>query len=153
MTTGFRPAAWLPQATAQHSLGVVLSRLELLTPTLSVWCSNQLSYRTVMELCVARNLVLHLLYSFINKGVAKEECGNPGPACLLQYLTCLPDSPAVSGGMEPFPNFRCRSLYILMYIVFIRRSRKEVFQPHLPVRLPCYDLAPITSFALGRPLR
>ena len=34
-----------------------------------------------------------------------------------------------------------------------RRSRKEVFQPHLPVRLPCYDLAPITSFTLGRPSR
>ena len=34
-----------------------------------------------------------------------------------------------------------------------RPSRKEVFQPHLPVRLPCYDLAPITSFALGRSLR
>ena len=33
------------------------------------------------------------------------------------------------------------------------RSRKEVFQPHLPVRLPCYDLAPITSFTLGRPSR
>ena len=33
------------------------------------------------------------------------------------------------------------------------RSKKEVFQPHLPVRLPCYDLAPITSFALGRSLR
>ena len=32
-------------------------------------------------------------------------------------------------------------------------SRKEVFQPHLPVRLPCYDLAPVTSFALGRSLR
>ena len=28
-------------------------------------------------------------------------------------------------------------------------SRKEVFQPHLPVRLPCYDLAPITGFTLG----
>ena len=27
-------------------------------------------------------------------------------------------------------------------------SRKEVFQPHLPVRLPCYDLAPVTPFAL-----
>ena len=26
-----------------------------------------------------------------------------------------------------------------------RRSRKEVFQPHLPVRLPCYDLVPIAS--------
>ena len=23
--------------------------------------------------------------------------------------------------------------------------RKEVIQPHLPVRLPCYDLVPITS--------
>lgn len=34
-----------------------------------------------------------------------------------------------------------------------RCSRKEVFQPHLPVRLPCYDLAPITSFTLGRPSR
>ena len=32
-------------------------------------------------------------------------------------------------------------------------SRKELFQPHLPVRLPCYDLAPITSFTLGRSLR
>ena len=31
-------------------------------------------------------------------------------------------------------------------------SRKEVFQPHLPVRLPCYDLAPVTGFTLGRSL-
>lgn len=31
--------------------------------------------------------------------------------------------------------------------------KKEVFQPHLPVRLPCYDLAPVTSFTLGRSLR
>ena len=35
----------------------------------------------------------------------------------------------------------------------IRLSRKEVFQPHLPVRLPCYDLAPVTSFTLGRSSR
>lgn len=32
-------------------------------------------------------------------------------------------------------------------------SKKEVFQPHLPIRLPCYDLAPITSFTLGSSLR
>jgi len=24
-----------------------------------------------------------------------------------------------------------------------------VIQPHLPVRLPCYDLAPVTSFTLN----
>ena len=29
---------------------------------------------------------------------------------------------------------------------------KEVFQPHLPVRLPCYDFTPVTSSALGAPL-
>ena len=35
----------------------------------------------------------------------------------------------------------------------LSHSRKEVFQPHLPVRLPCYDLAPVTGFTLGRSLR
>ena len=34
-----------------------------------------------------------------------------------------------------------------------QNPKKEVFQPHLPVRLPCYDLAPITGFTLGRSLR
>ena len=28
----------------------------------------------------------------------------------------------------------------------------EVIQPHLPVRLPCYDLAPVTEFTFGRSL-
>jgi hypothetical protein len=38
-------------------------------------------------------------------------------------------------------------------LVYTICSRKEVFQPHLPVRLPCYDLAPVIGFALGRSLR
>ena len=42
-----------------------------------------------------------------------------------------------------------KQAYLKNYI----RSKKEVFQPHLPVRLPCYDLAPVTSFALGRSSR
>ena len=44
---------------------------------------------------------------------------------------------------------------IFFDVVFFSSSRKEVFQPHLPVRLPCYDLAPITGIALDRafPLR
>ena len=32
-------------------------------------------------------------------------------------------------------------------------SRKEVFQPHLPVRLPCYDLAPVAGFTLNSALK
>ena len=27
--------------------------------------------------------------------------------------------------------------------------RKEVIHPHLPVRIPCYDLAPVASLTLG----
>ena len=28
-------------------------------------------------------------------------------------------------------------------------SRKEMFQPHLPVRLPCYDFTPLAPHTLG----
>ena len=28
-------------------------------------------------------------------------------------------------------------------------SGKEVIQPHLPIRLPCYDLVPIAEFIFG----
>ena len=27
--------------------------------------------------------------------------------------------------------------------------RKEVIQPHLPIRLPCYDFTPVIDLALG----
>ena len=30
--------------------------------------------------------------------------------------------------------------------------RKEVIQPHLPVRLPCYDFAPVTNLTLDSSL-
>ena len=40
---------------------------------------------------------------------------------------------------------------ILMY--YLNLPRKEVIQPHLPVRLPCYDFTPVTNPALGRCLR
>ena len=30
--------------------------------------------------------------------------------------------------------------------------RKEVIQPHLPVRLPCYDFTPVAGFAFARSL-
>jgi hypothetical protein len=30
--------------------------------------------------------------------------------------------------------------------------RKEVIQPHLPVRLPCYDFTLLTKHTLGAPL-
>jgi hypothetical protein len=35
-------------------------------------------------------------------------------------------------------------------MVILNGSKKEVFQPHLPVRLPCYDLALVAEFTLAR---
>ena len=43
---------------------------------------------------------------------------------------------------------KCQSFFFCL-----ENSKKEVFQPHLPVRLPCYDLALVTSFTLGSSLR
>ena len=67
--------------------------------------------------------------------------------CIENFSTCV---------LLSSPERRC-SLDLLDFqsscIKTPAFSRKEVFQPHLPVRLPCYDLAPITSFALGRSLR
>ena len=35
---------------------------------------------------------------------------------------------------------------------FSRFLRKEVIQPHLPIRLPCYDFTPVTGPAFGSSL-
>ena len=32
----------------------------------------------------------------------------------------------------------------------LKLPRKEVIQPHLPVRLPCHDFVPVAAPALGR---
>ena len=84
---------------------------------------------------------VHLLYGITVDSVDKNKCANLSAGsdhnfsserrCSLIYLACA--------------ELRQRPLSDYF--------RKEVFQPHLPVRLPCYDLAPITSFALGRSLR
>ena len=40
--------------------------------------------------------------------------------------------------------------YILSTGTFkINHFKKEVIQPHLPVRLPCYDFTPVTNSTLG----
>jgi hypothetical protein len=52
-----------------------------------------------------------------------------------------------------FLFLRSSVIYIIHVASSLNYSRKEVFQPHLPVRLPCYDLAPVIGFTLGRSLR
>ena len=40
---------------------------------------------------------------------------------------------------------KCQSFFFCL-----ENSKKEVFQPHLPVRLPCYDLALVTDSTLTK---
>ncbi len=68
------------------------------------------------------------VYHKKNSSIEKADAFQPSCLNLVQNTNC-----SVSYGTSP--------------------SRKEVFQPHLPVRLPCYDLAPVIGFALGRSLR
>ena len=42
--------------------------------------------------------------------------------------------------------------FYLIQMRWVRSPLKEVIQPHLPVRLPCYDFTPVISPALGVPL-
>ena len=53
----------------------------------------------------------------------------------------------------PSSDSKLKELESNSYKITFYSSKKEVFQPHLPIRLPCYDLAPVTSFTLGGSLR
>ena len=102
------------------------------------------------RLCAAGRLSLKRC-SLAESG-CKGKAFFPNPASLSQYCFFFSGLPirfiynsinsAGTRGNQPFGRSTSEC-----------RSRKEVFQPHLPVRLPCYDLAPITCFTLGRSSR
>ena len=119
------------------TLRVVPGRLELPTSTLSVWRSDQLSYRTGFK-CRGLTKDVHPqpLELSINTGN-----GRHGKREESMY-------PETSPGHHMQTDMK-----VTVIDNVNSNSRKEVFQPHLPVRLPCYDLAPITGFALGRSSR
>ena len=71
---------------------------------------------------------------------------------LCGFRESLPRDPVSQDLFEIAPAFRPQR-FRYVFQLLSATSRKEVFQPHLPVRLPCYDLAPITRFTLGRSSR
>ena len=46
-------------------------------------------------------------------------------------------------------KYRSVNCFRISYEIFRYILRKEVIQPHLPIRLPCYDLTPIICPTLG----
>ena len=73
-----------------------------------------------------------------------EEIRTPDPLLARQVLSQLSYTPML--------------MVLFGYLFFlaepkVKRTnvllRKEVIQPHLPIRLPCYDFTPVIDFALG----
>ena len=50
-----------------------------------------------------------------------------------------------TGNFEFLDNSTVKNLYFIFL-------RKEVIQPHLPIRLPCYDFTPVIEPAFGSSL-
>jgi hypothetical protein len=97
---------------------VGLSRVELLTSRLSGVRSNHLSYRPNS-------------FSYSNEP---------------EYSSKVKTKKIYSVHSQ---DNQAESIFKLSSALRRRRLlRKEVIQPHLPIRLPCYDLAPVTDFTL-----
>ena len=62
----------------------------------------------------------------------------PGTGCCGDFI---------QAGHQPdglLPSIRVKLISLRTYL-----PRKEVIQPHLPVRLPCYDFTPLTLHTFG----
>ena len=98
------------------------TRVELVTSSLSEKRSNQLSYDPIYILCC--------LFGISEKRrLFKKQ----------KSSFCRVFHPAEN---FLFLAFGCESSGAFLI-------RKEVIQPHLPVRLPCYDFTPLTRRTLG----
>ncbi len=68
------------------------------------------------------------------------------PHHTIQYDSSTPASQGGDDKPSHSANPSHKTVHKTMHAHILRR--KEVIQPHLPVRLPCYDLVPITSLTL-----
>ena len=113
------------------------SGFEPLTPVLSGLCSNQLSYGPEFKCnglpIYPCNALIHYTYTINRKPYAAQfRLERKAPALKFKL-----ESQALDRLAQGSSNFNRE-----------KKIRKEVIQPHLPVRLPCYDLAPVTGFTL-----
>ena len=103
---------------------VGLSGLEPLTSRLSGECSNQLSYRPLQVRRHGPRLSLKDLFWQAKSGIKRSGL----PFRLMIHFWFQADGNAGPRLVIP---------------------RKEVIQPHLPIRLPCYDLVLLTGLTFG----
>ena len=74
-----------------------------------------------------------------------------GPFFCLHFLVAFPSVSSKLNNVNPFTTL-CTDLRTLQtrHCLIWSLLRKEVIQPHLPIRLPCYDFTPIIEPTFGR---
>src|SRR5690348_5920490 len=115
---------------SRHDTRMVgLDRVELSTPRLSSACSNQLSYRPADSETRRSDLgrCPALSGSAVRQLTLLRWDQTASDVCLVEVAG---GGPGVFCGVESL-------------------VRKEVIQPQVPLRLPCYDFTPITSHTVG----
>ena len=60
-----------------------------------------------------------------------------------------PGAAGTSSGRHLYRTGSCPLFELKCFSLRIYLPRKEVIQPHLPVRLPCYDFTPLTLHTFG----
>ena len=85
---------------------------------------------------VWKNWIFHL--SPIAMRLSRYAGATPGTGCCGDFIA----GDIYRTGSCPLFELKCFSLRIYL-------PRKEVIQPHLPVRLPCYDFTPLTLHTFG----
>ena len=84
---------------------------------------------------VWKNWIFHL--SPIAMRLSRYAGATPGTGCCGDFRADI-----YRTGSCPLFELKCFSLRTYL-------PRKEVIQPHLPVRLPCYDFTPLTLHTFG----
>ena len=123
------------------------------------------AYRALLRLSVPRHppCALLSLDRIFTLAVVSDEVSSGPPNSLQHTLGALESMlsldfflpnplPVFSNQLQDFESALtdARPVRTFCSEELTRRSRKEVIQPQVPLRLPCYDFAPVTALAFGR---
>jgi hypothetical protein len=107
---------------------VGLGRLERPTSRLSGVRSNQLSYRPSQT---------------------TEDCRLSSVLCRLSWKGCVDGGQGPRSSQMSSPDASCQNARALSVICPLTSAlRKEVIQPQVPLRLPCYDFTPVADLTV-----